>query len=70
MRGALKRWVPGAQLVALAVEQNGPQLTLRVRVREKGVTATVSLLPMESNGSRTRKLQPYSSLTYSRDRLI
>ena len=31
VRDALKRWVPGAQLVSLSVEQDGPALTLRVR---------------------------------------
>ena len=36
VRDALKRWVPGAQLVHLDVEQDGPALTLRVRVRERG----------------------------------
>lgn len=43
VRDALKRWVPGAQLVSLAVEQNDAALTLRVRVREKGVTAAVDV---------------------------
>lgn len=35
VRDALKRWVPGAQLVHLDVEQDGPSLALRVRVRER-----------------------------------
>ena len=39
VRDALKRWVPGAQLVSLSVEQDGPALTLRVRVRERDVAA-------------------------------
>ena len=43
VRDALKRWVPGAVLVSLAVEQEGPVLTLRVRVREKDVTATAEV---------------------------
>jgi hypothetical protein len=43
VRDALKRWVPGAQLVALAVEQDGPALTLRVRVRERETTADVEV---------------------------
>lgn len=34
---------PGAQLVALAVEQDGPQLTLRLRVRERETTAAVDV---------------------------
>ena len=43
VRDALKRWVPGAQLVALAVEQDGPALTLRIRVRERDVAASVDV---------------------------
>ena len=43
VRDALKRWVPGAQLVSLAIEQNDAALTLRVRVREKNVTAVVDV---------------------------
>ena len=43
VRDALQRWVPGAQLVSLAVEQDGPVLTLRVRVREKDVAAAVDV---------------------------
>lgn len=43
VRDALKRWVPGAQLVSLAVEQDGPALTLRVRVRERETTASVDV---------------------------
>jgi phage baseplate assembly protein W len=39
VRDALKRWVPGATLVSLAVEQDGPALTLRVRVRERETNA-------------------------------
>lgn len=42
VREALKRWAPGAQLVSLEVTQDGPSLTLRVRVRERGAEATVS----------------------------
>jgi phage baseplate assembly protein W len=41
VRDALKRWVPGVQLVALVVEQDGPALTLRVRVRAREATASV-----------------------------
>lgn len=43
MRDALKRWVPGAQLVSLSVEQDGPALTLRVRVREREAKAAVDV---------------------------
>jgi uncharacterized protein len=43
MRDALKRWVPGVQLVALAVDQDGPALPLRVRARERETTAQVQL---------------------------
>jgi hypothetical protein len=43
VRDAIKRWVPGAQRVALAVEQDGPALTLRVRVRERETTAAVAV---------------------------
>lgn len=43
VRDALKRWVPGAQLVSLAVKQDGPALTLRVRVRERETTAAVDV---------------------------
>jgi hypothetical protein len=35
VRDALQRWVPSAQLVSLAVEQDEAALTLRVRVRER-----------------------------------
>ncbi len=40
VRDALRRWVPGAQLLGLEVDQSGPELTLRVRVRERDVVAT------------------------------
>jgi phage baseplate assembly protein W len=43
VRDALKRWVPGAQLVRVAVEQDGPALTLRVRVRERETSAAVDV---------------------------
>ena len=43
VRDALKRWVPGATLVSLAVEQDGPALTLRVRVRERETNAAVAV---------------------------
>ena len=43
VREALKRWVPTAQLVSLEVSQDGPSLTLRVRVRERGTEATVGV---------------------------
>ncbi len=44
VRDALKRWVPGATLVSVAVEQDGPALTLRVRVREREATAAVDVI--------------------------
>jgi len=43
VRDALKWWVPGALLVSLDVEQSAAELTLRVRVRERDVTATTSV---------------------------
>jgi hypothetical protein len=43
VRDALKRWVPGARLVALDVVQDGPTLELRVRVRAEAVTALVKV---------------------------
>lgn len=43
VRDALNRWVPGATLVSLAVEQEGPALTLRVRVRERETSALVDV---------------------------
>ena len=36
VRDALKRWVPSARLVSLRVDQDGPEITLRVRVAEAG----------------------------------
>jgi phage baseplate assembly protein W len=41
VREALKRWVPSAQLVSLDVKQDGPSLTLRVRVRERETEVVV-----------------------------
>jgi N-formylmaleamate deformylase len=43
VRDALKRWVPSAQLVSLAVEQNDASLTLRVRVRERAITTETTV---------------------------
>ena len=43
VRDALKRWVPGATLVSLAVEQDGPALILRVRIRERETNAAVDV---------------------------
>jgi hypothetical protein len=43
VRDALKRWVLGAQLVSLSVGQDGPALTLRVRVRERETTTAVDV---------------------------
>ncbi len=39
VRDELKRWVPEATVLAVDVEQDGPTITLRVRVRERDVTA-------------------------------
>ncbi len=43
-RDALKRWVPGAQVVSLDAEQQGASLTLRLRVREQHVVTSVDVL--------------------------
>ncbi len=43
VRDALTQWVPSARLVSLDVEQDGTSITLRVRVRERDIAATVDL---------------------------
>ena len=43
VRDALKRWVPGARLVGLEVQQDGPALVLRVNVRGESARATVDV---------------------------
>lgn len=43
VRDALKRWVPSAVLLDVAVEQDGPALTLRVPVRAAHVAVTVEV---------------------------
>jgi len=43
VRDALRRWVPSVQLVSLAVEQSGPTLMLRLRVRERETNAAVAV---------------------------
>ena len=43
VRDALKRWVPGARLVGLEVEQDGASLVLRVRVRAETMRAIVGV---------------------------
>ena len=43
VRAALTRWIPGATLVSLTVEQDGPAVTLRVRVRERETSALVDV---------------------------
>ena len=43
VRDALKRWVPSAQLVSLELAQDGASITLRVRVRDGGVTASAGI---------------------------
>ena len=47
VRDALRRWVPSAELVGVKVSQDGPSLTLRVRVREKATKSetTVEVQP-------------------------
>lgn len=42
VRDALKRWVPGAKVLGVEVEQRGPELVLRVRVRDGGVVTATS----------------------------
>lgn len=43
VRDALRRWVPGAQLVSVAVEQDGAMLTIRVRVRGREIVGSVEI---------------------------
>ncbi|MCC6875894.1 MAG: hypothetical protein IT378_16420 [Sandaracinaceae bacterium] len=43
VRDALKRWVPGAQLVSLAIEQDRLALTLCVRVRDRETSAAADV---------------------------
>ena len=43
VRDALKRWAPGARLVGLDVQQDGPALMLRVNVRGESARATVDV---------------------------
>ncbi len=43
VRDALKRWVPSARLVGLVIEQDGPVLTVRIRVRERDVIAALEM---------------------------
>lgn len=43
VRDALRRWVPEATILAVEVKQDGPTVTLWVRVRERDVTATASV---------------------------
>lgn len=43
VRDALRQWVPGAQLVSLTVESDGPALTLRVHVRGLETSAAVDV---------------------------
>lgn len=43
VRDALRRWVPSAQLLALTVMQEGPIISLHVRVQEAEVTASVEV---------------------------
>lgn len=43
VRDALARWVPGAQLLGVELQQSGPSLSLRVRVREGVLVATTEV---------------------------
>jgi len=43
VRDALRRWVAGAELVSLTVDQDGPCLTLRLRVRVGDTTADANV---------------------------
>ncbi len=43
VRDALARWVPGAQLLGVELQQAGPSLSLRVRVREGALVATTEV---------------------------
>ena len=43
VRDALTRWVPGAQLLGVELQQAGPSLSLRVRVREGALVATTEV---------------------------
>lgn len=43
VRDALARWVPSAVLVDVAIEQDGPLLILRVRVKQGDVAASVDM---------------------------
>lgn len=43
VRDALARWVPGAQLLGVELQQVGPSLSLRVRVREGALVATTEV---------------------------
>jgi hypothetical protein len=43
VRDALARWAPGAQLHGFQLQQAGPSLSLRVRVREGNLVATTEV---------------------------
>lgn len=43
VRDALARWIPGAQLLAVELQQSGPSLSLRVRVREGALVAATEV---------------------------
>ena len=46
VRDALQRWLPSVDLVALDVAHSDASLTVRVRVREKEVAASVEMILM------------------------
>jgi phage baseplate assembly protein W len=43
VRDALTRWVPGAQLLGVELQQAGTSLSLRVRVRDGALVATTEV---------------------------
>lgn len=43
VRDALKRWVPGAKVLGVEVEQRGATITVRVRICERETTATLGI---------------------------
>ena len=43
VREAVARWIPGAQLASLELQQSGPAMAMRVRVRAGGHLTTADL---------------------------
>ncbi|MDC0714234.1 hypothetical protein POL68_37580 [Stigmatella sp. ncwal1] len=44
VRDALARWLPGVQLVRVAVQSGGPTITLQIHVRKEGAEVTLDSL--------------------------